>query len=60
MLYLCDKQALLKTVKRWVGDGGKSTFVGAPDLDILPKAIKELRKRTTAGAVTFLVKVKAH
>jgi len=25
MLYLCDNQALLKAVKRWVGDGGKAT-----------------------------------
>jgi len=60
MLYLCDNQALLKAVKRWVGEGGKATLVGAPDANILLEAIEELRKRTTAGAVTFLVKVKAH
>jgi len=60
MLYLCDNQALLKAVKRWVGEGGKATLVGAPDADILLKAIEELRKRTTAGAAKFLVKVKAH
>jgi len=62
MLYLCDNQAILKAVKRWVGEGGKATLVGAPDADILLEAIEELRKRTTltAGAATFLVKVKAH
>jgi len=60
MLYLCDNQALLKAVKRWVGEGGKATLVGAPDADILIEAIEELRKRTTAGAATFLVKLKAH
>jgi len=60
MLYLCDNQALLKAVKRWVGEGGKTTLVGAPDADILLEAIEELRKRTTAGAATFLIKVKAH
>jgi len=60
MLYLCDNQALLKAVKRWVGEGGKAKLVGAPDTDILLEAIKELRKRTTAGAATFLVKVQAH
>ena len=60
MLYLCDNQALLKAVKRWVGEGGKATLVGAPDADILLEAIEELRKRTTAGAAMFLVKVKAH
>ena len=26
LLYLCDNQALLKAVKRWVGVGGKATF----------------------------------
>jgi len=60
MLYLCDNQALLKAVKRWVGEGGKAMLVGAPDADILLEAIEELRKRTTAGAATFLVKVNAH
>jgi len=42
MLYLCDNQALLKAVKRWVGEGGKATSVGAPDADILLEAIEEL------------------
>ena len=60
ILYLCDNQALLKAVKRWVSEGGKVTLVGAPDADILLAAIEELRKRATAGAATFLVKVKAH
>jgi len=60
MLYLCDNQALLKVVKRWVGKGRKETLVGAPDANILLEAIEELRKKTTAGAATFPVKVKAH
>jgi len=59
MLYFCDNQALLKTVKRWVSEGGKATLVRAPDADISIEAIKELRKRTTVGAATFLFKVKA-
>jgi len=59
MLYLCYNQALPKAVKRWVGEGGKATLVRAPDADILLEAIEELRKRTTAGAATFLVKVNA-
>jgi len=42
MLYLCDNQALLKAVKRWVGEDGKTTLVGAPDADISLKAIREL------------------
>jgi len=60
MLYLCDDQALLKAVKRWVREGEKVTLVGAPDANILLEAIEELPKRRTAGAATFLVKVKAH
>jgi len=60
MLYLCDNQALLKAVKKWVGEGRKATLVGAPDADILQEAIQELQKRTTAGAATFLVKANAH
>jgi len=60
MLYLCNSQALLKAVKRWVGEGERATLVGAPDAYILLEAIEELRKRTIAGAATFLVKVKGH
>ena len=36
------------------------TLVGALDAEILLEAIKELQKRTRAGAATFLVKVKVH
>jgi len=60
MLYLCDNKALLKDIKRCVGEGRKATLVGAPDANIFLGAIKELRKRTTPGAATFLVKVKVH
>ena len=60
MLYLFNNQALLKAVKRWIGESRKATLVGAPNADILLEAIEVLRKRTTAGAATFLVKVKAH
>ena len=60
MLYLCDNQPLLKAVKRWAGEDGKATLVGAPVTHILLKAIEELRNRTTTGAATFLVKVKVH
>ena len=42
MLYESDNQALLKAVKRWVGEGEKAMLVGAPDADILLEAIKEL------------------
>jgi len=41
MLYLCDKQALQKAVKRWVGEGAKATLLGKLDADILREAIEE-------------------
>ena len=59
MLYVCDNQALLKAVMRWVGGGGKATLAGAPEADILREAIELLRARIEAGTATFLVKVKA-
>jgi len=46
--------------KREVGEDGKATLVGAPDANILREAIEELQKGTTAGAATFLFKVKVH
>jgi len=42
MLYLCDNEAQLKAVKRWVGEGGTATLVGAPDANILLEAIEAL------------------
>ena len=44
LLYLCDNQSLLKAVTRWIGEGGKATLVGSPDVDILAAAIKILPK----------------
>ena len=43
-----------------MGEGGKTTLVGAPDADILAAGIEILRQRIAAGTATFLVKVKAH
>jgi len=61
MLYLCDNQALLKVVKK-MDRRRQKTDVGrsAKRRHFTGEAIKELQKRTTAGAATFLVKVKAH
>ena len=51
MLYLCDNQALLKAVKRCVGEGGKATLVGAPDVDIFlhPSRQGYFRQRCSHG-----------
>jgi len=56
LLYLCDNQSLLKAVNGWIGEGGKTILVGAPDA----AAIEILRKQIAVGTATFLVKVKAH
>jgi len=42
------------------GDMRGTTEVVRENANILLEAIEELRKRTTAGAATFLVRVKAH
>jgi len=57
---LCDNQALLEAVRRWVGKGRKAKLKGAPDSCILLEAIEELRGKKTSGAATFLFKVKVH
>jgi len=41
-LYLCDNQALLNAVKKWVGEDRKATSVRAPDADMLQEPIEEL------------------
>ena len=43
-----------------IGEGGKATWVRAPEEDILAAAIEILRKRIAAGTANFLVKIKAH
>jgi len=50
---------LLKAVNRWIGEGGKVTLLGAPDVDVLAAIIEILRKKIAAETAT-LVKVKAH
>jgi len=45
MLYLCDNKVLLKAAKRWVGEGGNATLVGAPDAHILLEVIEKLQKK---------------
>jgi len=60
LLYLCDNQSLLKAVNWWIGEGGKTTLVGAPDTDILAAAFEILREKIAAGTETLLVKVNAH
>ena len=59
-LLLCDNEAVLRVIRKWVGQGGKATLATAPDTDILWEIICLLTQRVRAGRATFLVKVKSH
>ncbi len=57
---LCDKEAVLCAVKKWVGQGEKATLTTALDADILREIVCLLTQRMRAGRSTFLIKVKSH
>ena len=59
-LLLCDNEAVLCVIRKWVGQGGKATLATAPDADILREIICLLTQRVRAGRATFLIKVKSH
>ena len=60
LLVACDNEAVLKVIRKWVGQGGKATLATAPDADILRDVLELLHNRIQAGAATFQVKVKSH
>jgi len=59
-LLFCDNEAVLRVIKKWVGQGGKVTLATAPDADILREIVCLLTQRVRAGRATFLIKVKSH
>ena len=59
-LLLCDNEAVLRVIRKWVGQGGKATLAIAPDADILREIVCLLTPRVRAGRATFMVKVKSH
>ena len=58
-LLLCDNEAVLCVIRKWVGQGGKATLSTAPDADILREIVCLLTQRMQAGRATFLIKVKS-
>jgi ribonuclease HI len=61
LLYLlCDSEAALNKVARWIGSGPRTTLAGDANADIMTSIIECMRDRVLRGARTFLVKVKAH
>ena len=59
-LLLCDNEAVLRVIRKWVGQGGKAMLATAPDADILREIICLLTQRVRTGRATFLIKVKSH
>jgi ribonuclease HI len=59
-LLLCDNEAVLRVIRKWVGQGGKTTLATAPDAGILREIIFLLKQRVRAGRATFLIKVESH
>jgi ribonuclease HI len=59
-LLLCDNEAVLCVIKKWVGQGGKVTLVTVTDPDILQEIVWLLTQRVRAGRATFLIKVKSY
>jgi ribonuclease HI len=60
LLYLTDSESLLKTISKWIGEGTRANLATTPDGDIVREIIQILQERVTAGANTFLIKIKAH
>ncbi len=59
-LLLCDNEAVLRVIRKWVEQGGKATLATSPDVDILWEIVCLLTQHVRAGRPTFLVKVKSH
>ena len=38
-LLWCDNEAVLRVIRKWVGQGGKATLATAPDADILQEIV---------------------
>jgi ribonuclease HI len=59
-LLLYNNETVLRIIRKWVGQGGKTTFDTAKDADILQEIICLLTQRVRAGRATFLIKVKSY
>jgi len=60
LLYLCDSEAALNKISRWIGSGLCTTLAGDANADIMVSIIECVRERVKKGARTFMVKVKEH
>ena len=60
LLYLCDSEAALNKMSRWIGSGPRTTLAGDTNADIMTSIIESVRARVLRGARTFMIKIKAH
>jgi ribonuclease HI len=60
LLYLCDSEAVLNTMLRWIGSGPRTTLAGDANADIMMSIIECVRARALRGSRTFMIKIKAH
>jgi hypothetical protein len=60
LIYLCDSEAALNKISRWIGSGSRTTLAGDAYADIMISIIERVRERVQKGARTFMIKVKAH
>jgi ribonuclease HI len=60
LLYLCDSEAALNKMSRWIGSGPRTTLAGDANADIMMTIIECVRARVLRGARTFMIKIKAH
>ena len=60
LLYLCDSEATLNKMSRWIGSGPRTTLAGDANADIMMTIIQCVRARVLRGARTFMIKIKAH
>ena len=56
-LLLCDNEAVLKIIKKWVGQGGKATLATAPDADILREIVCLLKQCASRESFSHQSKV---
>ena len=60
LLILSDCQTALTEIQKWIGEGLRPCMAVTKDADILRSVVERLRQRITAGAATWLGKIKAH
>jgi len=44
LIYLCDSEAALNKVSRWIGSGPRTTLAGDADADIMTSIIERVRE----------------